>query len=188
MFDCFGVLITDALQGICDEIRIQNEPAADQIRDLIGLSNKGLIDPRDSSKRVAEILGVTEAEYRNRIQNGEVRNYQLLAYVTELKRVYKTAILSNIGKGSLLKRFNSEELVEYFDTVVASGDIGYAKPEAEAYEITADRLGVRLDECIFTDDRDVFCEAARRVGMNAILYKNFADFKSQLEPILADSK
>ena len=42
-----------------------------------------------------------------------------------------------------------------------------AKPELEAYEYVADKLGVRLDECVFTDDRELFCEAARACGMQA---------------------
>lgn len=40
-------------------------------------------------------------------------------------------MLSNIGSNSLHKRFSDEELEEHFDIVVASGDIGYAKPDGK---------------------------------------------------------
>ncbi len=76
-------------------------------------------------------------------------------------------------------------MAKHFDTVVVSGEIGYAKPEPEAYEITADRLGVRLDACVFTDDREHFCEAARAVGMQAIHYQNVDQFRQDLEGVLS---
>lgn len=184
IFDCFGVLVTDALQAICDEVRARDPAAADQIRGIVQLANRGIADPETSSRQVAAILGTTYEGYRQQISEGEIKNAQLLTYVGELRRTYKTALLSNIGKGSLLRRFTEDELAQYFDTVVASGEVGFAKPEPEIYEIAADRLGVRFDECVFTDDREEFCEAARAVGMQAILYENFSQFRPALEALL----
>jgi putative hydrolase of the HAD superfamily len=93
-------------------------------------------------------------------------------------------MLSNISPGGIAKRFTDSELLERFDTVVTSGEIGFAKPEAAAYEITAQRLDVRLDECVFTDDRLDFCEAARGVGMQAILFQDYLQFRTDLEKLL----
>jgi HAD superfamily hydrolase (TIGR01509 family) len=93
-------------------------------------------------------------------------------------------MLSNISESGIHKRFTDEELNAHFDTVVVSGEIGYAKPEPEAYEIVAQRLGVRLVECVFTYDKLEFCEAARGVGMQAIVYESLEQFKADLEKIL----
>jgi HAD superfamily hydrolase (TIGR01509 family) len=60
-----------------------------------------------------------------------------------------------------------------------------AKPEPEAYEITADRLGVRLEECVMIDDRLELCEGAQAVGMKAIMYKGLKQLKTDLESLLA---
>jgi FMN phosphatase YigB (HAD superfamily) len=46
---------------------------------------------------------------------------------------------------------------------------------------------VRLEECVFTDDREDYCEGARAVGMQAILYKNFTQFRADLEKLLSES-
>ncbi|MGB4967167.1 MAG: HAD-IA family hydrolase [Candidatus Saccharimonadales bacterium] len=187
IFDCFGVLVTDALEEIVQEIRQRNPAGADEIVALVRASNKGIMAPTESSKQIAALLGSEETEYRQKIKDGEVKNTALLEYVVSLRRSYKTAMLSNIGKGSLAKRFSEEELERYFDVVVASGDVGYAKPEARAYEIVAERLGVRFDECVFTDDREIFCEAARGVGMQAIVYRDFETFKTELTGALNQS-
>ena len=187
IFDCFGVIVADALQIICSELRQRDPAAADEVRDTVSLSNRGIADPDTSSRKVAAILGVSYEEYRSQIASGEVKNVELLGYIQELRTSYKTALLSNIGKGSLLRRFSAEELVRYFDTVVASGDVGFAKPEPEIYEIAADRLGVRFDECVFTDDREEYCQGARAVGMHAILYTDYPQFKVALETLVSQS-
>jgi HAD superfamily hydrolase (TIGR01509 family) len=187
IFDCFGVLVTDALEEIVQEVRQRNPAGADEIVALVRASNKGIMAPTESSKQIAALLGTEVTEYRQKIKDGEVKNTALLEYVVSLRRSYKTAMLSNIGKGSLAKRFSEEDLERYFDVVVASGDVGYAKPEARAYEIVAERLGVRLDECVFTDDREIFCEAARGVGMQAIVYRDFETFKTELTGVLNQS-
>lgn len=188
VFDCFGVIITDALQGICQELRSRDPVAADEVRDLVRLANRGIMESEDYGKRVSELLGTDVAGYRRMISQGESKNMELMQYIEELKLGYKTGLLSNIGRGSLARRFTEDELLHHFDVVVASGEIGYAKPEPEAYEITADRLEVRMDECVFTDDRAEFCEAARGVGMQTILYTNFTQFRAELDVLLSDSK
>lgn len=184
IFDCFGVLITDALQAIRDKAGARDAAAVQEISDIIAANNRGLMDPTESNERIAAILGITSAELRTMVAAGEIKNLELLAYIQTIRAQYKTAMLSNIAGSSLRKRFEPNELELYFDVVVASSDIGYAKPEPEAYQITADRLGVRCDECVFIDDRSSFCQGATSVGMQTIVYTNFAQFRTELDKLL----
>lgn len=186
IFDCFGVLVTDALKAIRDELYASNPEGALEVDQLVRAANVGAISPDESSQRVAEILGTSVDVYRGKIRDGEARNEPLFDYILELRKTYKTAMLSNISAPSLHKRFTDEELQTYFDVVVTSGEIGFAKPSPEIYEITADRLGLRCDECIFTDDRELFTTAATSVGMYSILYTNFTQLQKELSRMLAD--
>lgn len=183
IFDCFGVLVEDALAALCQELPPEKRQEA---VGLMHAAHHGMLQSTDSNEQIAALLGMKLPAYQQAIRDGEIKNYPLLEYIAELHRKYKTAMLSNVSKGGITRRFTPLEL-SYFDTVVASGEVGYAKPEAEAYELTADRLGVRLEECVFTDDREQYCEAARGVGMQAILYKDFTQFRAELEALLADS-
>jgi putative hydrolase of the HAD superfamily len=62
---------------------------------------------------------------------------------------------------------------EIFEVVVDSGFVGCRKPDPEIYEITIDRLGgVPADQCLFVDDVDVNCAAARKLGMSTVHYKH----------------
>lgn len=184
IFDCFGVVITDALQVICDELRSRDPAAANEVSDLIKANNRGIIQPAESNEKIARILGISVPAFRQKVESGEAKDARLLSYIRELRQNYKVAMLSNIGVASLARRFDAQELEDSFDVVVASAEIGFAKPEPEAYEITADRLGVRYDECVFTDDREPYCEGARAVGMQAILYRDLSQFRYELEVLL----
>jgi putative hydrolase of the HAD superfamily len=61
---------------------------------------------------------------------------------------------------------------EIFEVVVDSGFVGLRKPDPAIYEMTLERLGgVPAEECLFIDDIDVNCVAARELGMSAVHYQ-----------------
>ncbi len=184
IFDCFGVILTDAMQLLRAEVQQDNPDTAREITDIISANNHGFIQPTESNERIAKLLGISVDALRARVAGSEVRDERLLQYIQDIHKTYKTALLSNIAGSSLAKRFPNNELKQYFDEIIASGDIGYAKPEPEAYEIAAKRLGVRNEECVFTDDREVFCMGSTSVGMHTIVYTDFVQFRRELEALL----
>lgn len=184
IFDCFGVVLADALEIMCNDLAKTEPEKVRQIQEVLLAVMVGKMSSDESDKVVAQLFGLSSEEYTQRKYGSEVRNTELLEYIKSLRNKYKVAMLTNIGKGGLQKRFDLKELDEYFDTVVASGEVGFAKPEARAYELTAERLGVRLNECVFIDDREVYCEGAQAVGMKTIKYVLFPQMKTELEAIL----
>jgi putative hydrolase of the HAD superfamily len=62
---------------------------------------------------------------------------------------------------------------EIFEAVVDSGFVGLRKPDPQIYELMLERLdGVPAAECLFIDDVDVNCAAARELGMSAVHYQH----------------
>lgn len=62
---------------------------------------------------------------------------------------------------------------EIFEVVVDSGFVGCRKPDREIYELTLRRLGATdPEECLFIDDTEHNCDAARELGMSAVRYRN----------------
>ena len=184
IFDCFGVIITDALEHIINELKLKEPNKAEQIVEVVRKANAGILEPMESRLAIAGILGLSYDDYSNNIREEEKRNGQILEHIESLRNKYKIALLSNVMKGGLKLRFSQEELNRYFDVVVESGEIGYAKPQAQAYEITADKLGLRLNECIIIDDREDYCEGALGVGMPAIHYLDFEEYKTEINGYL----
>lgn len=121
---------------------------------------------------------VNSAEWPARI------NSELLDYARQLKSTYKLAILSNAGAGVPQSLLPPGRLA-MFDAVVVSAEVGRQKPEPEIFKLTAKRLGVTVNECVFVDDMAPYVRAARALGMRAILYRDINQLKLDLARILA---
>ena len=184
IFDCFGVIITDGLQLLCDELAQKQPQQVRDLRSIIHAANRGIIASDESSAQISDALGITIDEYRQKVSAHEVKNQSLIEYIQGLRSSYRTGLLSNITVEGLARRFSNEELAQYFDVTVVSSEVGYAKPDREIYQIAAHRLGMTPGECVFVDDREPYCAAATDVGMQAIVYRDFAQFQSELQAVL----
>jgi len=69
-----------------------------------------------------------------------------------LKGKYKLAILSNGQSKSQHDKISHCDMDDYFEEIVVSGDIGINKPKKEIFEIMAEKLGVKCEECVFVGD------------------------------------
>src|SRR5579871_5030929 len=113
-FDCFGVLITDGLELINQRLAKTDPAAREFIIDTIKQNNRGLLMPAESNRLIAERLGISVDAWVDMVSTGEVKNPELLAWLPELRTRFKTGLLSNIGHGSMERRFTQDELQRYF--------------------------------------------------------------------------
>ena len=182
IFDCFGVIYLDYFEKVYAHFGGDIHEDAAYLSSMFFEVSKGTIDWYEE---LARKFNITPEEWREVKEQFSTFNFELLDYISELRKTYKVAMLSNIGPEGLEQHLDRSVIEPYFDEIVESGKIGYAKPEAQAYEYVADKLGVRLDECVFTDDRIEYIEGAQSVGMKTILFENTEDFKTKLERLLA---
>ncbi len=172
IFDCFGVLLGNAYKTHLMEVEREDPERAKEIRAINHASDMGILSREETAEHISALFGMDTDEFLAEQNQVEVPNRQLLEYIAELKKDYKVALLSNISSRERLSiRFVNGELESHFDTVVASGDEGYVKPQPEIYQIAATRLGVNPNECVMIDDILKFCEGARAVGMQAIQFQ-----------------
>ncbi len=60
------------------------------------------------------------------------------------------------------------------------------KPEHGIYELTLERLGgVPASECLFVDDMELNCDAARELGMTAVQFHDSEQTRREVEAVLA---
>jgi len=171
IFDCFGVLLGNAYKNHLMQVEHIDPEKAKEIRAINHANDMGIISREESSEAISELFGMDVEDFTAEQDAVEVPNTELLEYIVSLRDTYKTAMLSNIsGRDRLGIRFADGQLDATFDTIVASGDEGFVKPQPEIYEITATRLGVAPNECVMIDDIAEFCDGARAVGMQAIQY------------------
>jgi putative hydrolase of the HAD superfamily/hydrolase len=74
-------------------------------------------------------------------------------------------------------------LRELFDQVVISGEVGLRKPDAEVFFLACRRVGLPAEACVFVDDHDGNVEAARAVGMRAVLHEEGSRTVTELESL-----
>ena len=102
-------------------------------------------------------------------------NPAMIDFMRELRgRGLRMALLTNnVREWEPQWRAKLPEIDEIFEVVVDSAFVGMRKPDREIYELTVERLGgdVAAEECLFVDDVDVNCEAARTLGMRAVHYR-----------------
>ncbi|QEV20179.1 HAD family hydrolase [Streptomyces alboniger] len=71
-----------------------------------------------------------------------------------------------------------------FDDVISSADLGITKPDRRIYETAAERAGTAPGRCLFVDDRQENVDAAEALGMTGLLYREPADLRGALTPLL----
>lgn len=95
------------------------------------------------------------------------------------ERGYRTALLSNTELPAV--GYFHEQNYNMFDVLVFSCVERVAKPEPEIYEITINRLGSKPQRTVLTDDRPDYIQGAKELGLNAILFENVDQLKSELK-------
>ena len=128
----------------------------------------GISDPADQLVFIERLFAFKET------------NPAMRALLDELDSKTRLAIISNatdLLEHSLEKRYRISHL---FDQIINSARVGYAKPEPEIYQIALERLAVRPDQAVFTDDQQHNVDAAAQLGMHAVLFTGVPDLREFL--------
>jgi len=67
-----------------------------------------------------------------------------------------------------------------FRDIVVSGEEKLLKPDPAIYYLALERFGLKPDEALFIDDREINVEGARAVGMDAHLFTSAEDLRERL--------
>lgn len=132
-------------------------------------------------------LGLNTADevnrFRRRYHADEAINEAVLDLIRKLCGRYKLAILSN-APPDLTRWLADWEMRDLFEVVFCSGDEGMIKPDPAAFKLTLERLGVEPGEAVFIDDTPEHVEAARKLGIQGIIFTTVAALKDDLTKFL----
>jgi putative hydrolase of the HAD superfamily len=103
-----------------------------------------------------------------------------LPLLKELKnRGYIVGVITNGPSVLQNHKMDTSGLRPYCDIVVVSGDVGVHKPDPALFVYTADKLGLKPEECVYVGDHPVNdIKGAVDAGMKAIRM-NWGWFKNQ---------
>jgi FMN phosphatase YigB (HAD superfamily) len=180
VFDCFGVIITDGLTRIISDMCASDPDKAHRLNALVEAADRGDMSFESMKLAIGADLGVSPSLFDEMMAISHVKDASILSRIKELGETYQLAILSNVHKNGLIYYLDQADL-EPFDVQVASGDVGYAKPDTRIFEVTVQKLGVQPSECVMIDDRQDNCDAAVQIGMHAIRYQTLPQLNRDLQ-------
>lgn len=185
IFDCFGVLTGDIWSEYVARLpQGQQEPA----RALNRAHDAGIITFKEFLYEIRELSDIEPKVAEGIIGNDMQKNIPLFEFIEQLKLSYKIGLLSNIGSNWIRESFLNEDEQALFDDIALSYELGFIKPNPKVFQLAANRLGCEPSECVMVDDGPGNVAAAREVGMQAIEYRSFAQFKHDLENLISQSE
>lgn len=132
--------------------------------------------------------GVVLHEFRETYFDALNPNEDMIALMRDLRRRgFRMALLTNnVREWEPQWRAMLPDIDEIFEVVVDSAFVGMRKPDPGIYELTVERLGDGLDpgECVFVDDVEANCVAARDLGMRAVQFHDSAQARAEVEAAL----
>lgn len=70
------------------------------------------------------------------------------------------------------------------DGTVISSEVHLLKPDVAIYQCLMDKYALKADECVFVDDRAENVDAARRIGMKGVVFKDSEQLYIELSKII----
>jgi len=121
------------------------------------------------------------AELRQDFFSGDLLDESLVAYIKRLRQTgYRTGLLSNAPDEARQLLSKDYPIIDDFDGVVISAEVGIMKPHPEIYRLAANGVGVDVTEALFVDDVMENVEGARAVGMQTLHFTDPEVVRQQL--------
>jgi putative hydrolase of the HAD superfamily len=93
----------------------------------------------------------------------------------------QVAAVSNEGREFTLYRVQQFGLRSFIDFFISSCFVHYRKPDEDLYRIALDIAQVRAEQVIYIDDRAMFIEVARNMGIEGIVHSGYEKTRQTLE-------
>ncbi len=93
----------------------------------------------------------------------------------------RVAAVSNEGRELTMYRVQEFELRTFVDFFVSSCFVHYRKPDEDMYRIALDISQSQSGQVIYIDDRGMFVEVARELGLTGIIHTDYESTRKSLE-------
>ena len=112
------------------------------------------------------------------------RSYATPWVISLKNKGLKVYVLSNFSEKIWRECADALEFFEYTDGGIISYKEHLIKPDRAIYQLLLQRYDLNSNECVFIDDLEENIKAARELGINGIVFKNFEQAKEELNNML----
>ncbi len=101
---------------------------------------------------------------------------EMIALFRDLKKKYgiKIVAVSNEGRELTARRVGDHGLAGFIDFFIVSCYVHFRKPDEDIYRIALDAAQVPPENVVYIDDRGLYVEVARTLGVNGIHHVDYA--------------
>jgi putative hydrolase of the HAD superfamily len=187
IFDAGEVLVSikDYRRSLAKHLVIPFRKMPDVYRDL-DLLEKGAISTAKFREDMAKMLGVRSSQIINEVEFAEKNNRAIAGtwkIVARLrKKGYRIAMLSNVAMA--INAVNARKFRwDMFHHRFLSCYVGIRKPDPRIFKHALEKIGVRPEEAVFIDDVRENIVVAKKLGINAIHFRNPRQLERELKKI-----
>jgi len=191
VFDYGGVLChppaTSEIDGMAQTLGLPTDKFWRMYGRLRSPYDRGIIDAGEYWRNMAQcagmLLGASDlaALHARDMNMWSGYNSSMIAFADELRQAgLKTGILSNMLAEMLTRLRQEAAWLSSFEVQVYSCELGLVKPEAAIYERLVERMGVQAAHTLFVDDLPANVEAARRAGLQAVVFESEQQLRAHL--------
>jgi glucose-1-phosphatase len=106
---------------------------------------------------------------------------KMLNLAKSMKNKHKLIILSNDTVDWMDAKKEKFNLLNIFEKIYCSGNMGIAKPNKEIFEYVLKDLNIKPGELLFIDNQENNIEAANSLGIKTILFVDEISFKNKIK-------
>jgi len=190
VFDAYGVTLNggypDTMKALAEKFHRDCNELYEVFYRYFNMATENKISETDGWKLPIEELKLTitwQEVYDLHFSLIKV-NKLMIDFTQKLRKRYKVVLLSKNTKMQFEEALKRFELRRHFDEVLNTQDWNTTKTEPRAYELLIKKFNVEPFETVYIDDQEVNLVAAREVGLKTILYKDFEQFKEEIEEII----
>jgi len=127
----------------------------------------------------------TRADFKTFMFSQSKPFQEMIEFVRGLKERYdlRVAAVSNEGRELTVHRIRKFRLTDIIDFFVSSCFVHYRKPDEDIYRIALDMSQAEPEQVVYIDDRAMFIEVARGLGIHGIQHKGHESTRKELADI-----
>jgi putative hydrolase of the HAD superfamily len=107
---------------------------------------------------------------------------EMIEFVRQLKEQYKLkiAVVNNEGRELNEYRIKKFRLNLFVDFFISSCFVHFRKPDADIFRVALDIAQVPAEEVVYIEDRQMFVDVARDLGIRSIRHKDYLSTSAEL--------
>ena len=150
-------------------------------------AQRGEITEAEKWRHAARSLGVPTQGipgFQQEFFGGDRLDEALVNTIRGLHADYRTGIISNALSDTRRMLVDTWRIVDAFDVIILSAEVGVMKPEPRIYHLALQGLCVEPQEAVFIDDFERNVQGAQNVGLPAIHFRSPQQALQELSAIL----